>query len=224
MCTSSCPFCDIASTYPPVAPTNFAVPSTPNSSNNGDQHAASPSPPVTISDGSREAHLILSTKHVLAFLDIMPLTRGHVLVVPRQHYEKLSEVGVGMSREIGQWLPILSRTVLKTLFGEDPDNTQWHWNVVQNNGVRAAQQVPHVHFHIIPRPPSEPTPNAAKVSWVMFGRGQRDELDDDEGEALARVLREELAREVRRVRDVEGVDLDLDLDLGRSGEGRKGKL
>lgn len=42
----------------------------------------------------------------------------------------------------------------------------------------------------------------------MFGRGQRDELDDDEGEVLAKVLREELVREIKRVRDEEGVDLE----------------
>ena len=59
---------------------------------------------------------------------------------------------------------------------------------------------------------------------MMFGRGQRDELDADEGEGLARLLREELAREVHRVRAVEGVDLDrADGGGDRSGE-RKGKL
>jgi hypothetical protein len=46
----------------------------------------------------------------------------------------------------------------------------------------------------------------------MFGRGQRDDLDDDEGEELARLLREELAREVKRVKRDEGVDLDVDID------------
>jgi len=45
----------------------------------------------------------------------------------------------------------------------------------------------------------------------MFGRGQRDELDEEEGEKLAGEIREELAREVQRVRDVEGVDLEGDI-------------
>jgi hypothetical protein len=47
----------------------------------------------------------------------------------------------------------------------------------------------------------------------MFGRGQREELDDEEGEELARLMREELAREVKRVREKEGVDLNYDFDL-----------
>lgn len=63
-------------------------------------------------------------------------------------------------------------------------------------GARAAQVVPHVHFHIIPRPESRP--EIKSRSWTMFGRGQRDELDDDEGTRLAgemrRVLRDELER------------------------------
>jgi diadenosine tetraphosphate (Ap4A) HIT family hydrolase len=70
------------------------------------------------------------------------------------------------------------------------------WNIVQNNGARAAQVVPHVHFHIIPRPESKP--EIKSRSWTMFGRGQRDELDDEEGVRLAgemrRVLREEIAK------------------------------
>ncbi|KAK2755925.1 hypothetical protein FQN54_005721 [Arachnomyces sp. PD_36] len=93
------------------------------------------------------------------------------------------------------------------------------WNVVQNNGARAAQLVPHIHFHVIPRRPSDSTPDAGKASWVMFGRGKRDELDDDEGRDLAKVMREELTREVKRIREREGVDLDVD-----AGNGNRGKL
>lgn len=55
----------------------------------------------------------------------------------------------------------------------------------------------------------------------MFGRGQRDDLDDDEGEILAKELREELAREVKRVKDEEGVDLgDSGILAGRGGLGK----
>ena len=48
------------------------------------------------------------------------------------------------------------------------------------------------------------------MSFVMFGRGQRDELDDEEGDKLAGLLREELAKEMGRVKEKEGVDLDLE--------------
>lgn len=52
----------------------------------------------------------------------------------------------------------------------------------------------------------------------MFGRGPRDELDDDEGRVLAKGMREELAREVKRIRETEGVDLDIDLGIGNRGK------
>ncbi|KAB8276784.1 HIT-like domain-containing protein [Aspergillus minisclerotigenes] len=151
----------------------------------------------------------------------MPLTRGHVLVIPRTHYEKLGDVDIKVSRELGQWLPILSRVVMRTIFRED-DSSDWNWNVVQNNGIRAAQQVPHAHFHIIPRPSSNPAANAARASFVMFGRGQREELDDEEGEELAGLLRGELASEVLRVREM-GVDLECEV-YGDDSRRVKGKL
>jgi diadenosine tetraphosphate (Ap4A) HIT family hydrolase len=62
-------------------------------------------------------------------------------------------------------------------------------------GARAAQVVPHVHFHIIPRP--ESVPQLKNKSWTMFGRGQREELDDDEGESLAAELRAQIRKELQ---------------------------
>lgn len=53
--------------------------------------------------------------------------------------------------------------------------------------------MPHVHFHIIPRPAL--TPELRNRSFTMFGRGQRSELDDDEAAELAGKLREALAKE-----------------------------
>ncbi|KAJ1706829.1 HIT domain protein [Aspergillus flavus] len=219
---SSCPFCNIASTYPPMSPTAFTPENNcPNFQNTKKPYTAPISLPDSSDPSQPTAHLILSTKHVLAFLDIMPLTRGHVLVIPRAHYEKLGDVDIKVSRELGQWLPILSRVVMRTIFRED-DSSDWNWNVVQNNGIRAAQQVPHAHFHIIPRPSSNPAANAARASFVMFGRGQREELDDDEGEELAGLLRGELASEVLRVREM-GVDLECEVH-GDDSRRVKGKL
>lgn len=81
-----CPFCNIAATNPP-APFNEPP---------SESAAAGP-----ISDASKTtAHMILSTEHVMAFLDIMPLTPGHVLVAPRRHYEMLGDMGVQAGQEV----------------------------------------------------------------------------------------------------------------------------
>lgn len=138
---------------------------------------------------SPNCHLILSTPLVLAFLDIMPITQGHVLVVPRTHREKLGDLRGAEGAALGIWLPTLCRAVMKTL-----GQPQGDWNVVQNNGAMAAQVVPHVHYHIIPRNASLPDIRAR--SWVMFGRSQRDELDDDEGVKIAADIRSQLEIEL----------------------------
>lgn len=192
----SCPFCSIAEAYP--ADASSPVPTAPD--------------PEKIAP---QAHLILSTEHVLAFLDILPISPGHILLTTRDHYRKLSDIPIAPgtsqdsearrkherarahARELGEWLPIVSRALCKATGIED-------WNVVQNNGERAAQVVPHIHFHLIPRYQEGRKENARKgnvdvgmlKSWRMFGRGAREELDDDEAVELARVLREALRVEL----------------------------
>lgn len=155
----------------------------------------------------------------------MPLSRGHVLVVTRKHYRTLDKVGVELGMELGKWLPVVSRVVNKTVTGDvgDGADTQPHWNVVQNNGARAAQVVPHVHFHVVPRPPLKVPGPAARPNFAMFGRGQREDLDDEEGEELARAMRVEMEREVKRIREEEGIDLDVDMDYS-AYQRRQGNL
>lgn len=69
-------------------------------------------------------------------------------------------------------------------------------------GARAAQVVPHVHFHIIPR--LGDVPEVKAQSWTVFGRGQRGELDDEEATELVRTIRERLLGELEGIRRREG--------------------
>ncbi|EPE25247.1 HIT-like protein [Glarea lozoyensis ATCC 20868] len=165
--TSSCPFCTISQAHPP-------------SSTPSHNHELTDPP----------SFVVLSTPLVLAFLDILPLAPGHLLVTTRQHHEKISDVSEEEAVELGRWLPRLSRVSARV--GE-----VWDWNIVQNNGAAAAQVVPHVHFHLIPRPGL--TPELRNRSFTMFGRGQRTELDDEEAVVLARKLRDELRKEIARL-------------------------
>jgi len=165
--SSFCPFCNIAAHY--------------EASENPNPNPALVDPP---------AFVVLSTKLCLAFLDIMPLSPGHLLVTTREHHEKISDVTEEESGELGLLLPRLSRALAKV-------TGVWDWNIVQNNGAAAAQVVPHVHFHIIPRPAL--TPELRNRSFTMFGRGQRSDLDDDEGAELAERLRGEVGREMDRL-------------------------
>lgn len=74
------------------------------------------------------------------------------------------------------------------------------WNVVQNNGAAAAQVVPHMHFHIIPRP--DLTGKRERFTSTMFGRGQREELDEEEGAELAERIRAAVGEILREEENV----------------------
>ncbi|KAH6860916.1 HIT-like domain-containing protein [Alternaria rosae] len=197
----TCPFCTIAAAFPfPSSPSTSSSPNSPpptpslwKSSRTQEKELLKESiPKEEESDPEKtnpSSFVVLRSKDVVAFLDILPMTGGHLLVTTRHHKVKVADMEAVESKEIGFWLPILARTVAKVTGVTD-------YNIVQNNGARAAQVVPHVHFHIIPRP--ETMPEIKNKSWTMFGRGQRDDLDDEEGAKMAgemrRVLREEVEK------------------------------
>ncbi|PBP27260.1 hypothetical protein BUE80_DR001655 [Diplocarpon rosae] len=163
---TDCPFCNIAAHWAP-----------------------SPTPSPNYDLISPSAFVVLSTPFVLAFLDIMPLSPGHLLITTRAHREKISDVTDQEARDLGLWVSRLSRVLAKV-------TGVWDWNIVQNNGAAASQVVPHVHYHLIPRPAL--TPELRNRSFTMFGKGQRSELEDEEAVELAGKLREELTRELNR--------------------------
>lgn len=61
-----------------------------------------------------------------------------------------------------------------------------------------------MHFHIIPRPAT--MPQIKNKSWTMFGRGQREELDDDDGARLAGEMRRVLREEIEQMEKLEKVE------------------
>lgn len=177
-----CPFCAIAAAHKPYDPA---------------------SPPRTISPTltTPASFILLSTPTLIAFLDILPLSRGHLLISPRRHRPKLTDATPSEARRLGAAARILSRAVGRATGVED-------WNVVQNNGAAAAQVVPHVHYHVIPRPEIRAS-GRMRESFTMFGRGTREELDDEEAEVLAGRIREEVAK----IMAEEGEDLQEDFEI-----------
>ena len=97
-----------------------------------------------ILDGEIPCHKVYEDEHVLAFLDIAPLSIGHTLVIPKERKAKVHELSDESSAAIGRVLPRIARAVMKVSGTED-------YNILQNNGAPAHQAVFHVHFHIIPK-------------------------------------------------------------------------
>ncbi len=77
-------------------------------------------------------------------LDIEPASKGHALILPKEHYANLYE----LDDEIAAKVLVLAKklvTALKDILGCDG------YNIVQNNGKAAGQTVFHYHMHLIPR-------------------------------------------------------------------------
>ncbi len=87
---------------------------------------------------------IYEDKVVLAFLDIGPLSDGHTLVIPKQHFEKLHDCPPELLSRLGSRLGKIAKAVAGAMDSEG-------YNVLCNNGRAAGQLVEHLHFHIIPR-------------------------------------------------------------------------
>ncbi len=81
---------------------------------------------------------------VLAFLDIGPISDGHTLVIPKQHFEKLHDCPPELLGQVGSRLGKIAGAVAAAMNSDG-------YNVLCNNGRAAGQVIEHVHFHIIGR-------------------------------------------------------------------------
>lgn len=95
----SCPFCAIAAAFPPAAPsarfdfqTSTSAATTTHSHSTGD--------PLDPEKTFPPSYVILSTPDVIAFLDIAPLTRGHILLATRRHRVKTVELSTTEGAEV----------------------------------------------------------------------------------------------------------------------------
>jgi histidine triad (HIT) family protein len=94
--------------------------------------------------GEIPCHKVYEDAHVLAFLDVAPLSRGHTLVIPKEPAATLDRLSDDAAAALGRVLPRIARAVLAATGATA-------FNVLQNNGASAHQAVFHVHFHVIPK-------------------------------------------------------------------------
>ncbi|HKT71785.1 MAG TPA: HIT family protein [Steroidobacteraceae bacterium] len=127
--------------------------------------------------GEIPCYKVYEDDNVFAFLDINPLTRGHTLVISKEPAASLDQLSEESAAAVGRALPRICRAVIEVAGTH-------HYNVLENNGARAHQSVPHVHFHIIPRPnPQE----GLSMSWSARA------LEPKEAEETAAQIRAALA-------------------------------
>lgn len=124
-----------------------------------------------IISGELPCYRIYEDEHVLAFLDIGPLSEGHTLVIPKERKAHLHQLSEEAGAALGRVLPKLCRAVTEAVNAEA-------YNVVLNTGAPAGQVVMHVHFHIIPKLPE----TGFKMGW------NAGKLDHEKAPELAKAI------------------------------------
>lgn len=98
--------------------------------------------------GELPAHKVYEDQDSLAFLDIHPMVDGHTLVIPKVHAERLQDLSSELSGKVFQAVQVVAGRIARALGAPA-------LNIGFNDGRAAGQVVPHLHFHIIPRCPSD---------------------------------------------------------------------
>lgn len=113
------------------------------------------------------------TSNSLAFLDAFPLARGHTLVIPKTHYNKIQDMSESDSKDLFETVKILAKKLelisLSSL-------------IAIHNGKESGQEIPHVHVHIVPRTSSD---GAGPIHGLFV---KRPTLDEDEFEKITKIV------------------------------------
>lgn len=103
--------------------------------------------------GEIPAYKVYEDEKVLAFLDIEPVNPGHILVIPKKHVANLEEISEEDLMAVIVVVKKMGKLLKEKLAYEG-------YNVNENNDPVADQEIPHLHFHVIPRVKGED-----KIIW-----------------------------------------------------------
>ena len=95
-----------------------------------------------IISGDIPAKIIAETEKSLAFMDAFPLAKGHSLVIPKTHYEKIQDISSEDNTDLFETVRLVVSKV---------DKITNATLLAIHNGKESGQEVPHVHVHLIPR-------------------------------------------------------------------------
>jgi len=95
-----------------------------------------------IIEGSIPAKILKETSKSISFLDAFPLAKGHVLVIPKNHHQKIQDMSQSENTDLFLLVHEMTSKV---------DSISGSTLVAIHNGIDAGQEVPHVHVHLVPR-------------------------------------------------------------------------
>ena len=97
-----------------------------------------------IVDNKIPSQILFENDTTLAFLDIFPISNGHTIVIPKNHYNNLEDIPVDELFNVFKIVKKMSSKIYEKLKIEG-------YNILQNNFKAAGQVINHFHVHIIPR-------------------------------------------------------------------------
>ncbi len=95
-----------------------------------------------IISGDMPTKILNETKDSISFLDAFPLTKGHVLVIPKKHHQKIQDMGEQENNDLFYLVNLMTSKV---------DSITGATLIAIHNGKDAGQEIPHVHVHLVPR-------------------------------------------------------------------------
>ncbi|MDM4768933.1 HIT family protein [Solimonas sp. SE-A11] len=108
--------------------------------------------------GELSASFVHQDARCVAFMDINPVTRGHVLVVPRRAVATLDQLDALTRAHLWETANRIGRAQRQGLGSRAQ-------HLLVNDGKAASQTVPHVHIHVIPRYGSDTLHTLARLAW-----------------------------------------------------------
>lgn len=97
-----------------------------------------------IANGEIVSRMLYEDDKFRVIMDLSPVTKGHALILPKEHYEDLFSLPEILTKEAFALAKKMANEIKDTLHCEG-------FNVIQNNGAVAGQTVFHFHIHLIPR-------------------------------------------------------------------------
>ena len=95
-----------------------------------------------IVSGDIPTKVIAETKNSIAFLDAFPLAKGHTLIIPKHHHEKIQNMSLEENSDL---FSTMHKVISKV------DKLTGATLVAIHNGKEAGQEIPHIHIHLVPR-------------------------------------------------------------------------
>ena len=95
-----------------------------------------------IVSGEIPTKILSESEHSISFLDAFPLAKGHVLVIPKNHHQKIQDLSPDENTDLFSLVHKMTSKV---------DSITGATLLAVHNGKDAGQEVPHVHVHLVPR-------------------------------------------------------------------------